>query len=400
MQTKIQTAIAALKQGKMILLTDHQHRENEGDLIYPAETITPEAINFMIKNGTGIICISMLPEQLQRLDLPLMVPPENNHTQHGTPFTIPVDARHGITTGVSAADRAKTITTLMNAQSQPHDLVRPGHVYPLKARAGGVIERAGHTEGAIDIVRLAGFKPAGVLCEVMNPDGTMARGQKLAAFAEQHQIPILSIDDLIQYRLTHENQIKETASTEILLNPYGEFTLTVLQEKYFPHQHITLFKPAIDPTQSLLVRIHSSCATGDIFHSAQCDCYDQLHYSLRKISESGGLLIYLDQEGRGIGLLNKIKAYALQKTGLDTVEANQQLGLPVDQRQYYIPAHILRKLSIPAIRLLTNNPQKISGLAEFGYTAVTQEAMPSFLQASNRNYLLTKRQKLAHTICL
>jgi len=400
MQNKVQAAIAALQQGKMILLTDHHDRENEGDLIFPAEKITPEAVNFMINHGTGIICVSLLPEQLQRLDLPLMVSPENNHTRHGTPFTIPVDASSGITTGVSAADRAQTITVIMNEQSQPNDLVRPGHVYPLKARPGGVIERAGHTEGAIDIVRLAGFKPAGVLCEVINPDGTMARGKALDAFAAQHQLPILSIQDLIQYRLAYENQIKETASTEVLLMPYGEFTLTVLQEKHFPHQHMTLFKPALDASKPLLVRIHSSCATGDIFHSAHCDCYDQLHYSLQKISEEGGLLIYMDQEGRGIGLLNKIKAYALQKNGFDTVEANEQLGLPVDQRQYYIPAGLLRELGVPAVRLLTNNPQKISGLAEFGYTAVTWEAMPTFSQSSNRNYLITKKQKLAHTICL
>ncbi len=398
MKNKVETALTALKNGQMILLTDDQNRENEGDLIFPAEKITPEVINFMIRNGTGIVCVALLPEQIQHLDLPLMVPPENNHSKHGTPFTIPVDARAGIASGVSAFDRAKTIEVIMNSQSMPNDLVRPGHVYPLQARAGGVLERAGHTEGAVDIVRLAGFKPAGVICEVMNPDGSMARGEALEAFAQQHQITMLTIQDLIQYRLAYDNQIAEQASTEVSLVNYGAFRLTVLQEKYFPHQHMTLFKPPSDPTQSLLVRIHSSCATGDIFQSAHCDCYDQLHYSLSRISEEGGLLIYLDQEGRGIGLLNKIKAYALQRNGFDTVEANEQLGLPVDKRQYYIPAQMLRQLAIPAIRLLTNNPQKIAGLHEYGFSAVTREAIPTFSQSCNRDYLLTKKQKLAHAI--
>lgn len=382
----------------MVLLTDDVTRENEADLIFPAQHMTPEIMNFIIRHTSGIVCVSLLEEQLQQLGLPLMVPAENNRSRHGTPFTIPVDAAQGITTGVSAADRTVTIQAMMQPQAKPEDLVRPGHVYPLKAKVGGVLERAGHTEGAIDIVRLAGFKPAAVLCEVMNADGTMTRGEALQVFAQTHDFPLLSIRELIAYRLMHEDQIQEQTSTEISLANYGMFTLSVLQEKYFPHEHITLFKPAVDPTKPLLVRIHSACATGDIFHSAHCDCHDQLHYSLAKISEEGGLLVYLDQEGRGIGLFNKIKAYALQKKGLDTAAANEELGFPVDLREYYLPAQILRTMGYDTIRLLTNNPNKISGLLECGMVSVTREAVPVFLSATNEKYLKAKQEKLGHIL--
>jgi 3,4-dihydroxy 2-butanone 4-phosphate synthase/GTP cyclohydrolase II len=398
MNGNIAQAIAALQQGKMILLTDNFDRENEADLIFPAETITPEVMNFMIRQGTGIVCVAFPKEHLQHLDLPLMITPENNDTQHGTPFTIPVDARKGVTTGVSAFDRVKTIQVMMDKNTKPKDLVRPGHVYPLQARAGGVLERAGHTEGSIDIVRLAGFQPAAVICEVMEEDGTMRRGESLHRFAKQHGLPILSIQELIEYRLFHENQIQEKACTKIHLAEYGEFTMTVVKEKHFPYEHTLLFKNPVSLENPPLVRIHSACTTGDIFRSTHCDCHDQLHHALKRISEEGGLLIYLDQEGRGIGLLNKIKAYKLQQQGFDTVEANEKLGLPVDLRKYYIAAQVLRDMGFHAIRLLTNNPNKVASLEKT--IQVTREPMPTFLHACNKNYLLTKKTKLAHAINL
>ena len=394
----VERAIQALQKGKMILLTDHPDRENEADIVFPAENITPEIMNFIIRHTSGIVCLSLTPEHLERLRLPLLVAADQNTTKHRTPFTMPIDAREGITTGVSAHDRAKTIQTVMQANVQPEALVRPGHVYPLQAKIGGVLERAGHTEGAIDLVRLAGFKPAAILCEVMNADGTMARGDALKTFAKQHQLPLLSIAELVHYRLKHEDQIKEKTSAKISLEAYGDFTISVIQEKYCLKEHLILSKLAVDPTKPLLVRIHSACTTGDIFHSTRCDCHQQLHYSLKKISEEGGLLIYLEQEGRGIGLLNKIKAYALQDQGLDTVEANEQLGLPIDQREYYIAAQILRDLQLTSIRLLTNNPQKISGLTRYGFPEVIREVMPVFYHAHNRRYLQAKKTKLAHWI--
>lgn len=396
MEDRVVAAIQALKQGKMILLTDDLNRENEADLIFPAEKITPESMNFIIRHTSGIVCVALLPDQLERLNLPLMVPIENNHSRHGTPFTVAVDAAHGITTGVSANDRSKTIQAMMSDQAQAEDLVRPGHIYPLKAKPGGVLERPGHTEGSVDIVRLAGFKPAAVLCEVMNPDGSMARGASLQAFAKQHDLPLLSIQELIAYRLMHENQIKEKVSTEITLADYGVLTLSVLQEKYAPYEHITLFKPPVDRQKPLLVRIHSACATGDIFHSQHCDCYNQLHHALAQISVEGGLLIYLDQEGRGIGLFNKIKSYALQKTGFDTVTANEQLGLPVDLREYYLPAQIVQSIGYDTIRLMTNNPAKMLGLSKYSTVSVVREPMPVFLSACNQKYLATKKEKLGH----
>lgn len=398
MSNSIEQAIAALKNKKMIILTDDDDREHEGDLVFPADIITPEVVNFMIRQGTGIVCVALPEEHLKRLDLPLMVSPENNHTKNTTSFTLPVDAAEGITTGVSAADRAKTIQVMMDEHSAPSDLVKPGHVYPLRAKEGGVLTRAGHTEGSIDIVELAGFKRAAVICEVMNPDGTMARGEALKAFAAQHDLPMLSIRELIEYRLAHEDQIQESVETPIVLKEHGEFTLTVLREKHLAFQHMTLFKPPAHPEQPLLVRIHSACSTGDIFGSSYCDCHAQLHHALERISEEGGLLIYLDQEGRGIGLFNKIKAYALQQQGVDTVEANEQLGLPVDPRSYYIPAQILKHRGVNAIRLLTNNPKKISGLINYGFSGVSQEKMPIFVTPHNERYLTTKKEKLDHTI--
>jgi len=390
-------AIHELQQGKMIILVDDPERENEGDLIFPAESINPAVIQFMIQHGSGIICLPMMAEQLKKLNLPLMVPAEENTSQRGTPFTVSIEAKEGVSTGVSAADRAQTILAAMRADAKPEDLVRPGHVFPLKARDGGVFERAGHTEGSIDIVRAAGFQPAAVLCEVMNPDGTMARGENLQAFADTHGLKILTIQDLIDYRLCYDNLIEEEISSKVPLEGYGVFNLSVIKEKWNSKEHIVLTHEKTNRDQPPLVRVHSACMTGDLFGSQRCDCKQQLHYSLQQISEQGGILIYLNQEGRGIGLLNKIKAYALQEKGADTVEANQKLGWPVDARQYYMAAQILRGRHIRQIRLLTNNPHKFESLQKYGL-AVERVPLPIFFSPHNQRYLQTKQSKMNHLI--
>jgi len=309
---------------------------------------------------------------------------------------MPVDAKLGITTGVSAHDRVKTIQAMMKKNAKPEDLARPGHLYPLLAQPGGVLTRPGHTEGAVDLVRLAGFKPAAVLCELMNKDGTMTRGKKLKQFAQKHRIPIVSIAELVKYRFIQEDQIKEQANTTIHLADYGKFQVTVFHEKYFSREHMMLYKRPTDPKKPLLVRVHSSCTTGDIFHSTRCDCYAQLHHALEKISVEGGALIYLDQEGRGIGLLNKIKAYQLQDQGFDTVEANIKLGLPIDHRKYYMAIHILKKLKAKQLRVLTNNPDKMLALSKV-FTC-TREAIPIFCHPHNQDYLRVKKTRLKHFI--
>lgn len=395
---RVETAIEELRQGKMIILTDHPDREDEGDLIFPAENVTPEIVNFMIRNCSGIICLPMLAEQLEKLEVSHMVPLDRNTSQRGTPFTVSIEAREGISTGVSAKDRATTILAAMHPEASPHDIVSPGHVFPLQAKAGGVLERQGHTEGSIDLVRLAGFKPAAVLCEVMNPDGTMTRGKDLTDFAEKHQLKILSIEDLLIYRLSHENLIGEEASANLPLDPYGNFEISVFKEKISGNEHIILTNNKVKSSGPTLVRVHSSCITGDLFGSKRCDCNKQLDYSLQRLSEEGGILIYLNQEGRGIGLFNKIRAYSLQEKGMDTVEANTHLGLPVDSREYYLAANVLRQRQIKDIRLLTNNPHKISNLKKYGVENIQQEAMPIFCNANNINYLTIKKEKLNHII--
>lgn len=395
---RVEAAIKDLRAKKMIILTDHPDRENEGDLIYPAEIINSETINFMIRNCSGIICLPLTTPQLKKLGLIHMVPPHENTSRCGTPFTISIEAREGVTTGVSAHDRATTILTAVNINVTQHDIVKPGHIFPLFAREGGVLERQGHTEGAIDIVRLAGFSPAAVLCEIMNPDGTMTKGQKLLDFAKKNKLKILSIDDIIQYRRTKENLITDEISSELPIELYGNFNITVIKEKIRGDEHIVLTKDKKNDKKPTLVRIHSSCVTGDLFGSQRCDCNKQLDYSLARISQEGGILIYLHQEGRGIGLFNKIKSYALQEKGLDTVEANLQLGLPVDSREYYIAANILKNRNISHIRLLTNNPHKIEGLNKYGIDKVTMEAMPIFFNEQNKNYLKIKKEKLQHKI--
>jgi len=400
LQSRVELALEALRKGSMVILTDDPDRENEGDLIIPAETITSEKMNFIVRNGTGIVCIALPESRLQALNLPLMVEPGNNTTSNGTPFTVPVDAKTGTTTGVSAADRVTTVQCLLDEKTQPDDLVRPGHMFPLQAHKLGVLGRRGHTEGALDLAQLAGFKPAAVLCEIMNADGTMARGNQLTDFAHQHNLPILSIAELVHYRLSHENVIAESATAQLPIDHYGTFEITVIKEKINQTEHTVLFKQPVEATKPLLVRIHSSCATGDLFASRRCDCHQQLHHALQRIGQEGGMLIYLNQEGRGIGLLNKIKAYALQNQGFDTVEANQELGLPVDSRQYYIAANILRNANISAIRLLTNNPAKIAELTQYGIAQIEREIMPTFDDLHNQYYLKTKKEKLRHAINL
>src|SRR3990167_3807045 len=358
-QQRIQTAIADLKQGKMIILTDNPHRENEGDLIFPAEYVTADIINFMMRYCSGIICLPMTQAKMASLNLPLMVPANENGSSQGTPFTLSIEAREGVATGVSAKDRMTTILTAVKEGAVPADLVKPGHVFPLQAKEGGVLERAGHTEGSTDLMKIAGFKPAAVLCEVMNDDGSVARDEDLSRFAKQHQ-------------------------------------LSVIKEKFSGIEQVILEKQIAHHTQPPLVRMHSACLTGDLFNSTRCDCRAQLHYSLKRISEEGGLLIYMTQEGRGIGLFNKIKAYALQNKGYDTVEANLQLGLPADDRSYHIAANILRNRNLSAIRLMTNNPEKIKDLMKHGIVHVKREPMPVFHHAHNLPYLHTKKSRLNH----
>lgn len=398
---RVEIALAELKKGNMVILVDDPDRENEGDLIALAENITPHNMNMMIHHGSGIVCLSMTEARLNELNLPLMLPSSQNTSCRGTPFTISIDARDNITTGVSAEDRTKTILVAYDEKTTPDQLVKPGHIFPLQARDGGVFERQGHTEGAVDLAVLAGSKPAAVLCEIMNPDGTMTRGKQLDEFAEKYNLHMLAISDIIEYRLQHENMIVEETTATVPLDNYGTFKMTVIKEKFTNHEHMILTsETAPDANKATLVRIHSACVTGDIFSSQRCDCHQQLHHSLKRISEEGGMLIYLNQEGRGIGLFNKIKAYGLQENGLDTVEANEKLGLPADLRQYHIAANILRNRHIPAIRLLTNNPEKVDSLKKHGFENVEREAMPIFQNEHNAKYLKTKKEKMKHEINL
>lgn len=395
---RVKNAIQALKNLEMIILTDNPDRENEGDLIAIAETMTTEQMNFMIRQGTGIVCLAMTSDKLTELELPLMVPADENTSFRGTPFTLSIDAKKGITTGVSAADRTKTIHDAVSEHTKPSDLVKPGHIFPLQANDHGVLARQGHTEGSVDLAKLAGFKPAAVLCEIMNPDGSMARGLQLTAFAMQHQMVMLSIEDIMTYRLQNEELIEAEATATLPLENYGQFQVTAIKENLTGQEHLVLTKKSDQSNKPPLVRIHSSCTTGDIFGSQRCDCHYQFHYALQEISKEGGMLIYLQQEGRGIGLYNKIKAYALQEQGFDTVEANEQLGLPADQRHYHIAASVLRMNNMNHIRLLTNNPIKVSELELFGIEKVERIPMPTFNNEHNFRYLKTKADKLNHFI--
>ncbi len=390
-------AIKEIKAGRMVILVDDEDRENEGDLTMAAEAVTPEAINFMSKYGRGLICLSMKGEMVDTLDLPLMV--EQNTSQFQTGFTVSIEARRGVTTGISAADRATTILTAVADNAKPSDLARPGHIFPLRARNGGVIVRAGQTEGSVDLARLAGLKPAGVICEIMDEDGTMARMPALEKFSEEHGIGICTIADLIEYRMRTESFVKRAAETVIPTAFAGEFKTIVYENAVDDFLHIAMVKGEIDSNKPVLVRVHSECLTGDIFGSLRCDCGDQLHKAMEMMDKEGsGVLIYIRQEGRGIGLVNKLKAYALQDQGLDTVEANEELGFKADLRNYGIGAQVLVDLGVRKMRLITNNPKKMVGLEGYGLSIVEQVPIEIEPNEFNKGYLECKKLKMGHLL--
>ena len=393
----IEEAIRDIREGRMVILVDDEDRENEGDLCMAAEAVTPEAINFMATYGRGLICLSMTPDKIDSLDLPPMV--DNNTSPYGTGFTVSIEARCGVSTGISAADRATTIQTAVADDAQPRDLVRPGHIFPLRSREGGVIVRAGQTEGSVDLARLAGMKPAGVICEVMDEDGTMARMPSLEKFSDQHGVGICTIADLIEYRMRMESFVHRAAETTIPTNVAGEFRAVVYENDVDNLLHIAMVKGTIDPEKPILVRVHSECLTGDIFGSQRCDCGAQLHKAMAKMEEEGsGVLLYIRQEGRGIGLVNKIKAYALQDEGYDTVEANEELGFAPDMRNYGIGAQILVDLGVRKMRLLTNNPKKMVGLDGYGLSITEQVPIEVEANEFNKCYRECKRLKMGHMI--
>jgi 3,4-dihydroxy 2-butanone 4-phosphate synthase / GTP cyclohydrolase II len=393
---RIEDAVEAIRRGKMVIVVDDEDRENEGDLTIAAEKITPDAINFMARYGRGLICLSLTPERLDELEVPLMV--SQNTSQFQTAFCVPIEAKHRTTTGISAADRAATVLTAIDPATRPSDLARPGHMFPLRSRTGGVMVRAGQTEAAVDLARIAGLYPAGVICEIMNEDGTMARVPQLAAFAKKHGLLLITIADLIKYRIRTESLVKRVATAK-LPTEYGDFHVYAYEDEVEKHTHIALVCGEIGDGKDLLVRVHSSCMTGDVLHSVRCDCGMQLDAAMRRICAEGrGVLLYLNQEGRGIGLANKIRAYELQDEGFDTVEANERLGFKADQRDYGMGVQILRELGIRSMRLLSNNPRKLVGIE--GYGLSVSEWLPLEIPASEstRRYLKTKKEKLGHKL--
>ncbi len=394
--SSVEEAIEDIRQGKFVVVVDAADRENEGDLTIAAQFATPEAINFMATHGRGQICLCLTDERVADLRLRQMT--ERNETPYGTAFTISVEAREGLSTGISAHDRSRTIQVAIDPSKGPNDLVQPGHVFPLKARRGGVLERSGQTEAAVDLARLAGLNPAGVVCEIMNEDGTMARVRDLVPYCRRHGLKMITVAGLIEYRRRTEKLVERTVSVR-LPTAYGEFTAVAFREKLTGKHHLALVKGDVDGVRDVLVRVHSECLTGDVFHSIRCDCGEQLDQALTRIgAEERGVLLYMAQEGRGIGLLNKLKAYELQENGFDTVDANLELGFPADARDWGIGSQILADLGLSTIRILTNNPKKISGLEGFGLTVVEQLPIEVPPNAENRRYLQAKRDKLAHKL--
>lgn len=390
----VEKAIEEIRQGRMIVVVDDEDRENEGDVIIAAEKVTPEAVNFMVKHARGLVCLPIIGERLDELEIPPMVPKPADHM--GTAFTVSIDAKKGVTTGISAHERAITIKTVLDPNTKPDDLVRPGHIFPLRYKEGGVLRRPGHTEAAVDLARLAGLYPAGVICEVMNEDGTMARVPQLMEFCREFDLEMMTIADLVKYRMRTEKLIRLIAKT-VLPTEYGAFKLRAYEDVVSGDCHIALILGEISADKPVLVRVHSQCLTGDVLGSLRCDCGDQLHKAFQAISAEGsGVILYMRQEGRGIGLSNKLKAYELQDNGLDTVEANEALGFPADMRDYGIGAQILAEIGARKIRLLTNNPRKYAGLQGYGLEIVERVPIPGTVSPFNRKYLETKRTKLGH----
>jgi 3,4-dihydroxy 2-butanone 4-phosphate synthase / GTP cyclohydrolase II len=392
----IEEAIDDIRQGKMVVVVDDENRENEGDLTMAAQFVTPEAINFMAKEGRGLVCLALTPERCDELGLDLMA--AKNESAFETAFTVSIEARSGVSTGISAADRAHTIQVAIDPQTSPRELVQPGHVFPLKARPGGVLERVGQTEAAVDLARLAGLIPAGVICEIMNDDGSMARVKDLAPYCERHGLKMVTVADLVAYRRKHEKLVERVVSTK-LPTGFGDFVAVGYRSLVDNKHHLALVKGEVAGTEDVLVRVHSECLTGDVFHSLRCDCGEQLESALAQIEREGrGVLLYLAQEGRGIGLLNKLRAYKLQDGGLDTVDANLELGLPVDLRDYGIGAQILVDLGLSSIRIMTNNPKKIIGLEGYGLSVTEQVPIQHAPNPHNERYLDAKRTRLGHTL--
>jgi 3,4-dihydroxy 2-butanone 4-phosphate synthase / GTP cyclohydrolase II len=392
----IEEAIEDIRRGRMVVVCDDEDRENEGDLTMAAQFATPEAINFMATHGRGLICLTLTDERCDELGLDLMA--AKNESAFETAFTISIEAREGVTTGISAHDRARTIQVAIDPKASPRDLVQPGHVFPLKAKDGGVLERTGQTEAAVDLARLAGLNPAGVICEIMNEDGTMARVPDLVPYCEKHDLKMITVADLIAYRRRHERLVERIVATK-LPTKFGEFTAVGYRSLVDDKHHVAMVKGDVSGTEDVLVRVHSECLTGDVFHSMRCDCGEQLEAALATIEQEGrGVLLYLSQEGRGIGLLNKLRAYKLQEEGLDTVDANIKLGLPADLRDYGIGAQILGDLGLSSIRILTNNPKKILGLEGYGLSVTEQVPIRSVPNPHNEAYLNAKRDKLGHAL--
>lgn len=388
-------AIEEYRRGRFVIITDDEDRENEGDLVMAAQFVTPDAINFMAKYGRGLICIPLTEGRVAELKLPMMA--EDNSSHFGTPFTVSVEARLGVTTGISAGDRARTVQVLIDPESGPEDVVRPGHMFPLRARNGGVLVRAGQTEAAVDLAKMAGLYPAGVLCEIMKADGEMARMPDLKRFARRHGLKIVTVADMIKHRLRHEKLVQRVVETKLPV-PDGEMTIVAYRAENQPDEHVALVKGPIDPEKPILVRVHDQCVTGDVFDSLRCDCGEQKDRALKMIAEQGGVFLYMRQEGRGIGLHNKLRAYELQDQGMDTVEANIALGFPADRRDYGIGMQILRDIGVRKMRLITNNPAKRAGLEAYGLEVVERIPIETEPNPFNIRYLDTKRRRMGHLL--